>query len=882
VLDLAQLRAYPLPVRKARVALSLLLAFAVPVRAETTTDPLWYLLSTYVLVPDQRAVEAAGDEADAKGLAGLQADLQLLADGFEAFRDEAQVQETLAKLEERMSPELRPFFKTRATSLDAIYRTLAVTDYTWSLRFPEPPCGPAEKRGALLSANDGLFADEKGEASPWLVSLLGEKARGKAAAQALDLASSKTRLSPADYEKRRALVRRLTLALASGKAEGAARAGLYCQRAAVYEELAAHHRTDDTALILVARGAGRSRPEESVFVVVKGGRRAAATLVKTEGGTALLTDAAAVEGADETRLFAYGADMPVELETQVLRRDAGLGLALLRFEGERQALSLADSAPEKDALVTALGHTQISGLWTETSGLVTKTDAASFHTDAAISTEFTGGPALDESGRVAGLFVARPADTEEGRWPVAVPAPVIARWLEDPAAAPAPTPDAGIVEDAGTAAILSRARPHGLTETALPPMIVPGLPPPPPTPRGVCVSGCNIPAAPSRSQSYSRSSPSTGSSGSGGAEMGQALGEAMAPLVQALVFQGIPALFRGIGKLFQGKGDTKPSVVKAQPRAESRDVPKPEPPKPPVPRCDLSLLEAPETIGIEPVDIVVRVTCDRPEAPLAGHLIRFDVQLDGAKPSTAGSAETLASGEARLRLSIRNEETKRAETVRRAEDSLDALERESKSHAESEEDDPAGALSEDTLKTSRSSLAPDEPQVTPNMLPSLAGTVSYTVTTHTRRILVTARVVRAARVVRTASLAAAPGTGTVSLGITVASAVLLFAAEREIAKSLARTSNLEPPGDCSDERHADLHREQGRKCKSPPRTCDRLRFKDCVNLRLYLERNRLCDQAERKMMDECFRGGNDIHRILNENTRKTLERCRERVRDECE
>lgn len=171
-------------------------------------------------------------------------------------------------------------------------------------------------------------------------------------------------------------------------------------------------------------------------------------------------------------------------------------------------------------------------------------------------------------------------------------------------------------------------------------MIVPGLPPPPPTPRGVCVSGCNIPTAPSQSRSYSRSSPSTSYSGSGGAEMGQALGEAMAPLVQALVFQGIPMLFRGIGKLFQGKGDTKPSAAKAQPRAETSDMPKPEPPKPPVPRCDLSLVDAPKTIGIEPVDIVVRVTCDHPEAPLAGHLIRFDVQLDGAKPSAAGSAES--------------------------------------------------------------------------------------------------------------------------------------------------------------------------------------------------------------------------------------------------
>lgn len=75
------------------------------------------------------------------------------------------------------------------------------------------------------------------------------------------------------------------------------------------------------------------------------------------------------------------------------------------------------------------------------------------------------------------------------------------------------------------------------------------------------------------------------------------------------------------------------------------------------------------------------------------------------------------------------------------------------------------------------------------MSPSLAsaGTVSYTITTRTRRILVMARVVRAARVVRTASLAAAPGTGMISLGVTVASTVLLFAADRELEKKVERS-----------------------------------------------------------------------------------------------
>ncbi|PIR19666.1 MAG: hypothetical protein COV48_00710, partial [Elusimicrobia bacterium CG11_big_fil_rev_8_21_14_0_20_64_6] len=248
--------------RTARAAVALLLAFAVPIRAETTTDPLWYLLSTYVLAVDQKAVAVEGEGVvDAKGLASLQADLLLLSDGFEGFRDEAQVKETLARLEPRMSPELKPFFKDRASSLDAIYRTLAVTDYTWAQRFPEPPCAPADARRRLLDSRDGLFQTEKGEASPWLVALLGPRAEGKSAAQALDQASSKSKLTAAEYEKRRAQVRKLTLALASDKAVGAVRTKLYCSRAAAFEDLASYHRQKEEGSTLASRSGVRTQPE---------------------------------------------------------------------------------------------------------------------------------------------------------------------------------------------------------------------------------------------------------------------------------------------------------------------------------------------------------------------------------------------------------------------------------------------------------------------------------------------------------------------------------------------------------------------------------------------------------------------------------------------
>lgn len=571
--------------KAARAALALLLAVAIPVRAETTADPLWYLLSTFVVAPDARASEAGGDgPADAKGLAALQSDLLVLSEGFESFRDDAQVKETLERLQPRMSPELRPFFKDRRSSLDAIYRTLAVTDYTWAQRFPEPPCDPLEARRKLLAGRDGLFQSESAEASPWLVSLLGPQAAGQSAEAALDQATSRTRLNGAGYEKLRARARKLTAALTSDKAVGAARAKLYCSRAATFADLAAFHRTEKESLISASRTVGQT-PEKSVFAVIHDGRRAAAVLVKTKSGTFLVTDATVVGDAEHPRLFALsGNDKPLELESTVVRRSNN-GVAVLAYTDDpaHPSLSLADALPSKDELVTAVGHTRISGLWTKTSGLVTKVGETAFQTDAAISPEFVGGPVLNEVGEVAGILVLRPAEIEEGRWPIAIPAPILAKWLDDSTYSMSASTETEVIEDAGTAAILSRTRPHELTDAGLGDWNIPNLPPPPPSPRGVCVSNCGGMSAPSSSYS----SYSGGSYSSGNAELGQALGE----LGAVLILKGIPALFRGIAKLFKGaEKPAPPAIVKSHPaEVKAAPAPPPEPVPPKLVGLDLQI-----------------------------------------------------------------------------------------------------------------------------------------------------------------------------------------------------------------------------------------------------------------------------------------------------
>jgi len=865
-----------------RATLAIVLALSGPLNAETTTDPLWYLLSTYVLARDDRAIAAPGEGAtESVGLASLQADIQLLADGFESFRDEAQVKETLTRLEPRIAPELRPFFKDRTTSLDTIYRTLAVTDYTWALRFPEPPCAPVEARRKLLDSRDGLFQNEKGGASPWLVSLLGPRAEGKSAEQALDQASSKAKPTAAEYEKRRALVRRLTLALASDRAIGAARSKLYCSRAAAYEDLAAYHSPREKGPILAARSTGRASPEPSVFVVVWNSRRAAATLLETKDGPILLTDASIVEGTDHPKLFAFaGKTKPIELKATVTRRDAGLGLAVLTYSEDlqRPALVLSDKAAVKDDLVSAIGHAEVSGLWTKSSGLVTESGSPTFQTDAAVTADFSGGPVLNEVGEVVGLLVLRPADTEEGRWPVAVPAGAIESWLGGAVRVSAPTAEA--IEDAGTAAILNRTHPSSLTETGLGAWNIPNLPPPPPTPQGICVKYCDD--APSRTTQRSRTNYTNPRSSYGGSShssnANKELGEALGKLGAELIIQGVPALFRGIGKLFRS------SPAKAAPTAKVVRAPKPEPPKPPPPaKCDVVLVAPPTSIGAAPVEVIARVECRGGPAPLAGHRLAFSVQWDSGTVVIAPEVDTDDSGTAVLGLTVSNESTKLFKTIVRSEESHDELDRLSRHHTDEESAAEASSVG-DLIETQRTVEVSVENAATPPATAlAVAGVsrTSLTLTNSGRRLRVMVKIVRLARVARVVSVAGAPGSGGLTLGISVASTVLIFALERRLERELENVESLEPPGECSDDRHSELHRNQGTRCKGPRRTCDALKRGDCANLRLFLERNRQCVAAEKQIMDECFRGGNAKHKSLHDTTRQLFLNCQKRVEDEC-
>ena len=516
----------------------------------------------------------------------------------------------------------------------------------------------------------------------------------------MDRASSRTAASAAEHERKRALVRRLTLALASDKAVGAARSKLYCSRASAYEDLAAPERISGGPTL--ASRALASDPADSVFVVVWKDRAGAATLVKGKNGSVLLADASVVEGTDAPFLFArLASGATVALDATVERRDENIGLAVLRPIPalSNPALALAERGPEKDELVFAIGHPQASGLWTKTSGLVVKAGADTFQADAVVAPEMAGGPVLNEAGEVSGVLVLRKVVIEgkEENWPVGVPAPVIVRWLEGAESAPAS--GAVDLDDAGTSAILSRAHSQPLTETGLGAWVIPPLPPPPPTPRSVCVSNCG--GGSSRSYTnYTNPRSSYGSSYSGGSSYnsgGAELGEALGKLIVVIISKGIPALFRGIAKLF--KKSDKPatsSVAKAAPAP--KPVPKaPEKPKEPPKLVGLTLDAAPKSVASgEKVTLTARATLSDPEASKVGIVVSFAATPDTiARFAGPASAKTDGSGTATITVTLRDDHGVRAVKTGDAK-----AVREKSNRAQNDLDEEARAINSETADES--------------------------------------------------------------------------------------------------------------------------------------------------------------------------------------
>ncbi|PIR16662.1 MAG: hypothetical protein COV48_09525, partial [Elusimicrobia bacterium CG11_big_fil_rev_8_21_14_0_20_64_6] len=588
-----------------RLVLVAIIGFRAPLvqATEPSFDALSHLLHTYAGPVDEKAAESAPEEEappeSGARLAAIQADLSLIAEGFEAFRHPSHAQHALKDLPSHIAPELRPYFKDRDSTLETVYRTLAVTDYTWALRFPEPTCDPRNRRRNLLAAKDGLFTDpQNGQLSPWLVRLLGPAAYGRTAEEALDRASSKQALSDRDYELTRIKVAKITEALRSDKAVGKERSKLYCLRAESYETLASAHQTRQGEPIQASRGSvtadlsGREVASVLLIAITEGPNRfravGAGVIVETPKGPKVLSDArlAPQEGEDKTsfRAFTRAKDgsLGKPLALIVERVDPASGIMLGRLEGgeTQSGLKIAQGPVSRNELFLAVGHLSASGAWTVSQGLVTETGEGTFASDAILGPDMIGSPLLNDSGEVTGLVVLSPG---EGA-PVAVQAEHLRRIVDGNPAAPKDL-EFLAARQTGSASVLTAAAPM-VGELGVPggAAIEAGLPN---TLGGVNWSGgggvgnWRPRGSAGRPSGYSSSGSSSYSSYGSGKSAGTEIGEALAPLVEALIFKGIPALFRGIGSLFKSKPSASaPSKQRDIAQEPKREVEKPkEPPK---------------------------------------------------------------------------------------------------------------------------------------------------------------------------------------------------------------------------------------------------------------------------------------------------------------
>ncbi|MEQ1919939.1 MAG: serine protease, partial [Elusimicrobiota bacterium] len=617
-----------------RVALAGLF-FLQPVVQAAELAPVDILL-TRVIPQDEAALATAGPEKGAH-LAKLQSDMALVVEGLEGFANEEDASPSLKRLRESIdAPEQ---FKDRASALDASYRALAVVDYTWAKRLPEAPCSPGASRAALLKS---------GPLSSWISSLLGVDAD---TAAALDRASAATKASVREYALLRAKVRRLSEALGSDKAIGVMRASLYCRRAEAYEALSAANRS--SGLVAAARSTGAD-DVTGVYVLARTSADGLEILgAATSIDGAIVTDARLV---DSEGLVLLHRDEKKPIPVRVERSDSGL--ALLRASEPVKGITLAETAPAKDDLIEALGHPERTGAWTRTRGLVTSADALSFQSDAVVDVGMTGGAALTEDGKLAGVFVLRRAQAgdEAFDWPVAVNAPALKSWL---AGGPLASPAGSIeIAEAGTASILTASRPLGEKLSPGAQATQAGYSFYQDGHRAVCVANCGDAAPAPRARSYSRPSSSYGSNAN--AELGEALGELAFIGAEALIFKGIPALFRGIGSLFSKKG--KASALPSRQAAVQAPVKVPEKPKEPPTLTALTLEVTPKSAAPgESVTLTASATLSDPQASKANISVAFKaspatlVRFDGAP-----QAKTNPSGVATISATVRRDHGVRA------------------------------------------------------------------------------------------------------------------------------------------------------------------------------------------------------------------------------
>ncbi|MBI5623446.1 MAG: hypothetical protein HY924_06695 [Elusimicrobia bacterium] len=577
---------------------------------------------------------APGTPGAARQLAMLQADFSVLAEGLETFRDSGSTADTLKRISGRYVPELGRFLRERDSGLDALYRVLAVTDYTWAMRFPDADCKPSERRGALLASKDGLFADPvTGQWWPWVALVLELDDSGPAGFGLFQRALTDASLRPQDYEALRVRLRELMGALASAETSGADRTGLYCERAEVFERLGAAHRRKDETGSLVAAGPAEKAASSVMLVAVSSGSGykalGAAVLVRKGHAIKFLADAGLLmdpqTGLLRTGLMAFakpsksGGPVQGPFPLKVERTDDLYRLAVGKAEGleDLPGLKLAGSKVEQGDLLWAVTHGALTGSWTISQGLATATGRQLYRSDALLGPESGGSALINQEGELAGVAVRLDAGV------LALQPKALKTVLEGGAVTELDAAELGSEGSRGSTAILTPARPFeeaglvsesgGLVETGLGSSL-----------GGVAWDGGGSLPSPGR---FSGSGSSSWSSGSTSWSSGSSSYQYDPDSPAAQFGRRIGTAFREtIGRFLTWLFTPSPRVA-AAPKPPKPAPPPPPPPPPPKPKiAGLSLTASPSRLTAwGQVTLTAQVSLDQAGKPLAGLPAAFEV-----------------------------------------------------------------------------------------------------------------------------------------------------------------------------------------------------------------------------------------------------------------
>lgn len=549
---------------------------ALPVAAWADSDPLVDLLSHYT-TPVARPADAG---EPSRKLSRVEGDLAMIVRGIEAYSHPSHFEHLKAAIVPQMAPDSRRFMESRETALNAFYRTLAVVDYTWAMREPSAACSPEKRRARLLHSEDRLFASADGKISPWLAGVLGRSDAGAAPEQALSEASAYVHSRSGSLARIYALSKEL-----SGELTPKRRAAALCERAALYEAVAALAPPQPAPVSV-----------NEVALIRSGGRFSAGVLLDFHGTPRLLASARALPSKTSIDAFFPDSD---RLAATVARADDETGLALLEYSGSRHGLALGGEARAGDR-VRVVAHLRGAGAWSVAEGAVVGSAADAFKTDASLE-GVVGSPVLDLEGRLVGIVVS-----DDG---TALSAAALERWLSGSHVSRPSV--AG--ERSETESLVTAARPVDLDAFAsggAPPVAAPIAPietgyVPPAT--GKCVWGCGGGGGGGSSWSYNNSEVSP-------------LGQAMA--------RGVEAMFSGLGnalaKLFEKK-PTRSAPAQSAPSRSVAEAPAPPPPPPQPYKPKRLALRASNRFPDEGTDTTVSATIefDGDSGSKAGYTVSF-------------------------------------------------------------------------------------------------------------------------------------------------------------------------------------------------------------------------------------------------------------------